>query len=165
MRWAWEKILALIGAAVATVFAAGSAQGPAFVKAYLQRLGGHIDEARRTLDELRDGATGRTVADEGSRERLLEAFGARLSDLEASRAAINDAHLLWRPAAMGLRADLEIAQATIENFTPAMPLDSTSLVYAVAGLALGWAVWELLQWLVKERIRSSRTNKGVRRSF
>ena len=50
MRWAWVKILTLFGAGVAAVFAAGGAQGPAFVQAYLQRLGGHIDEARRTVD-------------------------------------------------------------------------------------------------------------------
>ena len=81
MGWAWAKIVALIGAGVAAVFAAGSAHGPAFVQAYLQRLGGHIDEARRTVGELRDGATARVVPDDGSRERLVEAFGARLSDL------------------------------------------------------------------------------------
>ena len=104
MGWAWAKIVALIGAGVAAVFAAGSAHGPAFVQAYLQRLAGNIDEARRTVGELRDGATARVVADDGSRERLVEAFGARLSDLETSRAAITEAHPLWRPVVTGLQA-------------------------------------------------------------
>jgi len=100
MRWAWAKILTLIGAAIAAVFAAGSAQGPAFVQAYLQRLGGHIDEARRTVEELRNGAVSRSVTDDGSRERLVEAFTARLAELEASRDAILNAHPLWQPLAM-----------------------------------------------------------------
>ena len=156
MGWAWAKTLALFGAGVAAVFAASSAQGPAFVQAYLQRLGGHIDEARRTVSELRDGATGRVVTDERSRERLVEAFGARLSDLEASRAAILDAHPLWRPVVMTMEADPEIAATTMEAFTPTLPLDLNSLVYAAIGLAIGWAVWELLQWPVKRWIRKRR---------
>ena len=164
MGWAWAKIVALIGAGVAAVFAAGSAHGPAFVQAYLQRLAGNIDEARRTVGELRDGATARVVADDGSRERLVEAFGARLSDLETSRAAITEAHPLWRPVVTGLQADQEIAQATLEAFTPAMPLDFASLVYAAIGLALGWAVWELIQWPVKARIRRRRKRR-LRRDF
>ena len=156
MRWAWAKILTLIGAAIAAVFAAGSAQGPAFVQAYLQRLGGHIDEARRTVEELRNGAVSRSVTDDGSRERLVEAFTARLAELEASRDAILNAHPLWQPLAMARQADRDIASATADAFTPAMPLDPNSLIYAVIGLALGLAIWELLQWPVKARVRKRR---------
>jgi len=156
MRWAWAKILTLIGAAIAAVFAAGSVQGPAFVQAYLQRLGGHIDEARRTVEELRNGAVSRSVTDDGSRERLVEAFTARLAELEASRDAILNAHPLWQPLAMARQADRDIASATADAFTPAMPLDPNSLIYAVIGLALGWAIWELLQWPVKARVRKRR---------
>jgi hypothetical protein len=156
MRWAWAKILTLIGAAIAAVFAAGSAQGPAFVQAYLQRLGGHIDEARRTVEELRNGAVSRSVTDDGSRERLVEAFTARLAELEASRDAILNAHPLWQPLAMARQADRDIASATADAFTPAMPLDPNSLIYAVIGLALGWAIRELLQWPVKARVRKRR---------
>ena len=156
MRWAWTKILTLIGAAIAAVFAAGSAQGPAFVQAYLQRLGGHIDEARRTVEELRNGAVSRSVTDDGSRERLVEAFTARLAELEASRDAILNAHPLWQPLAMARQADRDIASATADAFTPAMPLDPNSLIYAVIGLALGWAIRELLQWPVKARVRKRR---------
>ncbi len=156
MRWAWAKILTLIGAAIAAVFAAGSAQGPAFVQAYLQRLGGHIDVARRTVEELRNGAVSRSVTDDGSRERLVEAFTARLAELEASRDAILNAHPLWQPLAMARQADRDIASATADAFTPAMPLDPNSLIYAVIGLALGWAIRELLQWPVKARVRKRR---------
>ena len=156
MRWAWAKILTLIGAAIAAVFAAGSAQGPAFVQAYLQRLGGHIDEARRTVEELRNGAVSRSVTDDGSRERLVEAFTARLAELEASRDAILNAHPLWQPLAMARQADRDIASAMADALTPAMPLDPNSLIYAVIGLALGWAIWELLQWPVKARVRKRR---------
>lgn len=162
MRWAWAKIVAIIGAGVAAVFAAASAQGPAFVQAYLQRLGGHIDEARRTVSEVQNGAAGRTVTDDGSRERLVEVFSARVAELEASRAAIIDAHPLWRPVVMATEADPEIARATADAFTPAMPLDPTSLIYAGVGLVLGWAVWELVQWPVKARLRRQRARRLMR---
>jgi len=45
-----------------------------------------------------------------------------------------------------------------------MPLDFASLVYAAIGLALGWAVWELIQWPVKARIRRRRKRR-LRRDF
>lgn len=159
MRWAWAKFLALIGAGVAAVCAAGTAQGPAFVQAYLQRLGGHIDEARRTVFELREGAMSRAVPDDAARERLLDAFTARLADLEASRDAIVNAHPLLRPIAMAQEADRDIAVATADVFTPAMPLDPNSLIYAAIGLVLGWAIWELVQWPVKARLRRQRQRR------
>ena len=57
---------------------------------------------------------------------------------------------------MARQADRDIASATADAFTPAMPLDPNSLIYAVIGLALGWAIWELLQWPVKARVRKRR---------
>lgn len=162
MRWAWAKILTLAGAAIAASGAALSAQGPAFVQAYLQRLGGHIDEARRTLVELSGGATAQIVADGATRDRLVDAFAERVTELEASRAAIADAHPLWQPVALALRADREIARATADGFTLAMPLDTPSLAYAVAGLAVGWAVWELVQWPCRSWWKRRRKRAGTR---
>lgn len=159
MRWAWAKILTLIGAAIAALGAASAAQGPAFVQAYLQRLGGHIDEARRTLNELSGDSTAQIVGDGQARDRLVGAFAERLDELEASRAAIEGASPLWRPVAMAMHGDRDIASATAEAFTPAMPLDGTSLVYAVAGLLIGWSVWELCQWPVKAKLRARKTRR------
>lgn len=159
MRWAWAKILTLIGAAIAALGAASAAQGPAFVQAYLQRLGGHIDEARRTLNELSGGDAARIVGEGQPRDRLVEAFAGRLSDLEASRTAIETATPLWRPVALALHGDRDIASAAADAFTPAMPLDAASLVYAVAGLLVGLSVWELCQWPVKARLRRRKARK------
>ncbi|MEP4377664.1 MAG: DUF2937 family protein [Alphaproteobacteria bacterium] len=153
MRWAWAKILTLIGAAIATLGAASAAQGPAFVQVYLQRLGGHIDEARRTLGELSDGDAARIVGDGPSHDRLVGAFAERLGDLEASRSLIESASPLWRPVALALHGDRDIASAAAESFTPALPLDVTSLLYAVAGLVVGLLVWEICQWPVKAKLR------------
>lgn len=153
MRWAWAKIVALVGAGLAAVGAASAAQGPAFVQAYLQRLGGHIDEARRTLDELGGGTAARIVGPGETRDRLVDAFAERLADLEAARTAIETASPLWQPVALALRADRDIMAATADGFTPGLPLDAAGLIYALAGLALGWAVWELCQWPVRARLR------------
>jgi hypothetical protein len=161
MRWAWAKFLTLIGAGVAALAAAASAQGPAFVQAYLQRLGGHVDEARRTLSEISGGATARLVEDGASRDRLVGAFAERLSELEGSRHLIEDATPLWRPVALFLHGDREIASATAEAFTPAMPLDPASLAYAGLGLLGGWIVWEFIQWPFKARDRSRRRRRGA----
>ncbi|MBO6784662.1 MAG: DUF2937 family protein [Alphaproteobacteria bacterium] len=160
MGWAWAKLVALVGTGVAAVCAAASAQGPALVQAYLQRLGGHIDEARRTLQGFVDGTTGRLVADEATRQRLIDEFSRRVSELEQARARIVDAHPLLQPVELARNADPDILSATVDAFTPAMPLDTTSLVYAGAGLAIGWAVWEVVQWPLRARARRHRIGGG-----
>lgn len=162
MRWAWAKILTLIGAAIAALGAASAAQGPAFVQAYLQRLGGHIDEARRTLGELSGGSAARIVGDGEARDQLVGAFAERLDELEASRSVIEGAAPLWRPMALALHGDRDIASAAAEAFTPALPLDAASLLYALAGLILGWGVWELCQWPVKAKLRRFKGRRKAR---
>lgn len=159
MRRAWAKILTLIGAGIAALGAASAAQGPAFVQAYLQRLGGHIDEARRTLNEISGGDAARIVGDGQARDQLVDAFATRLSDLEAARNAIESATPLWQPVMLGLHGDRDIASAAAEAFTPAMPFDATSLVYAFVGLLIGWAFWELCQWPVKVKLRRRRARR------
>ena len=149
----------MIGAVIAALGAASAAQGPAFVQAYLQRLGVHIDEARRTLNELSGGDAARIVGDGQAHDRLVDAFAGRLSDLEVSRSAIESATPLWRPVALALHGDREIAGAVAEAFTPAMPLDAASLLYAVAGLVVGLLVWELCQWPVKVKLRRRKARK------
>ena len=159
MRWAWAKILTLIGAAIAALGAASAAQGPAFVQAYLQRLGGHIDEARRTLREISGGDAARIVGDGETRDQLVGAFAERLSNLEASRSAIEGASPLWRPVTLALHGDRDIASAAAEAFTPAMPFDATSLIYAFIGLLIGWSIWELCQWPVKVKLRQRKARR------
>lgn len=159
MRWAWTKIVALLGAGIAAVCAAASAQGPAFVQAYLQRLGGHIDEAGRTLQEFTGGAAGRLVQDAATRESLISEFSQRVNELSQARAAITEAHPLLQPLALAFHADPDILAATSEAFAPAMPLDNASLIYAGAGLAIGWALWEMFQWPFRARVRRRRERR------
>ena len=156
MRRMWTKFLTLIGACIAFLGAATSAQGPAFVQAYLQRLGGHIDEAQRTLSELSGGSTAQLVGDVVARDRLVGAFAGRLAELEASRGAVEKAPALWRPFSLVLNGDREIIVATAGDYTPNMPLDAGSLVYALGGLFFGWAVWALLQWPARASFRHRR---------
>ena len=163
MRWAWAKILTLIGAAIAALGAASATQGPGFVQAYLQRLGGHIDEARRTLGELSGGGAAQIVGDGAARDQLVGAFAERLADLEASRIAIENASPLWRPIALALHGDRDIASAAAEAFTLAVPLDAASLTYAFVGLLIGWSVWELCQWPVKAKLRRLKGRRMARK--
>jgi hypothetical protein len=60
---------------------------------------------------------------------------------------------------MAFDADREIAAATAQAFTPTMPLDATGLIYALAGLALGWGLWELAQWPVRAKLRRRKARR------
>jgi hypothetical protein len=41
--------------------------------------------------------------------------------------------------------DRAIAEATLTNFNPSLPLDSASLVYSLIGIMLGWLIYELIK--------------------
>jgi HAMP domain-containing protein len=154
MSWLLRKIDSLAGTIVAATAGLAASQAQAFSAAYLQRLGGHIDEARLTLQKISAGDYAGTMPAE-TQAALVAAAGRRLDDLVGAYDAIMSADPLWRPLALLRDMDEAIAKAAFANFQPALPLDMASLISALAGMALGWLVYQLvtapLRWLRPRR--------------
>lgn len=138
---------ALFGGAGA--LAAG--QAPAFYAQYLQRLGGRLDQAVAAVERVRADAAGRgetledyialSLSDASTRaqeagQRALEAVQIR-DALREAYAALTVARPLERPVVFVEYLDTGLAQATLNDFAPALPVSLEGLIYAGAGLLIG----------------------------
>jgi hypothetical protein len=74
---------------------------------------------------------------------LAASLGRRVADLASAYDAIASADIFTRPFALLANLDRNIAEATLTGFTPALPLDSASLAYALTGMVLGWLLYDL----------------------
>jgi len=132
-------------------------QIPEFMQQYLQRLGGHLDEARRHLLEFQ-----RTAAQSGlTLDRFISQTSAnadpavarlggvmtetatRVDTLEAAQAAMQDASLWSRPFVFLQHIDLSIARGAWAIFKPAVPTTVEGLIYALAGMLVLLALYHL----------------------
>lgn len=159
-----DRVLCVIGTVLFS-------QMPEFMQQYLQRLGGHLDEARRQLANF-----SRVAAQSGlSLEQLIKQTStnadpavARLSGLmseatnrvetlESAQSAIEHASLWSRPFVFLQHADAQIAQATWDVFKPAVPTTVEGLVYAVIGMLVLLATYHLgVRYPVVRVVRSRR---------
>lgn len=167
----------------ASLGAAASAQFPAFYTQYLQRVSGKLDQARADISTVVESARRRDMSvsdyldvvardgDEFSREWEpgARATYEALQRLEAAYAALSTADVFERPAvfAMYLRADT--AQATLYDFTPALPLSMEGLGYAGAGVLIGIVfAWvserPLVIWRKRRRARITRGQQDQKQS-
>ncbi len=156
MSWLLRKFDSLAGTCVAATAGLAASQAQAFSAAYLQRLGGHIDEARLTLEKIRAGDyAGPLPLD--MQAALVSAAERRVGELSRAYDAIMTADPLWRPLALLRDIDGAIAKAAWVNFQPALPLDTASLISALVGMALGWLVYGIatapLHW-GRRRVRA-----------
>ena len=138
----------LLDRALCVVGAVLFSQVPEFMQQYLQRLGGHLDEARRQLQQFTD-----TAAQSGlTLERFIAQTAAnaepavaklggvmtgtveRVADLAAAQTALQNATIWSRPFVFVARLDLPIARATWGIFKPAVPTTIEGLLYALAGM-------------------------------
>ncbi len=123
-------------------------QIPEFMQQYLQRLGGHLDEARRqlaqfqhvaeqsglTLDRLIAQTSANADPAVAKLSGVMTEAVARVDALQSAQAAIQNASLWERPFVFMRNVDVEIARATANIFKPAVPTTIEGLVYAVAGM-------------------------------
>jgi Protein of unknown function (DUF2937) len=131
---AWLKSLVDgIGAAIGAAFAS---QLPEFVQQYLQRLGGHRDEAFRFVQMLKSQGMEASNA-------VFTMAQTRADMLAQSYDAIAQAGDLGRPAVFLRHVDIDIARAAMDLFHPAVPLTPAGLVYGGVGLILGVAAMNL----------------------
>lgn len=144
MGWLLRKVDMLGGAVIAGGAGAGASQLQAFIVQYLQRLGGHVDEAQRAFDAIGQGERYRQM-DAPTRELIAGDALARVNELRTAHDAISQGDLVSRPFAFVRHLDLDIAGRTWEGFTPALPFDTAGLVYAATGLLLGLIFYELIK--------------------
>jgi hypothetical protein len=136
-----DRALCVIGAVIFS-------QVPEFMQQYLQRLGGHLDEARRQLQQFQQAAaqSGLTLdrligqASANADPAVAKLGGvmtstvARVDALQTAQAAIQHASLWNRPFVFLRYLDPSIAHATWTIFKPAVPTTGEGFVYALAGM-------------------------------
>ncbi|MBI1775517.1 MAG: DUF2937 family protein [Proteobacteria bacterium] len=144
LHWLLRRLDSAAGAVFAALGFVLASQFQEFLQQYLQRLGGHLDEARANYLSLVTGGVARTL-DPALRETVVAGARARVDSLDRALAAIRDAGPVTRPFQLVTHIDLEIARATFAAYQPAVPTDPLSLAYAAAGLILGLVVWELVK--------------------
>lgn len=142
MRWVLNKIDSLVGTIIAAVSGLMASQVIAFINAYLQRLGGHLDEARLGLLDKNVAAA---ISDETLRAQIAAYMQERIDTLEIAQQAIEQAGVFTRPFVFFQHVDQDIALATAQAFHLAVPIEVQSLIFGGAGIVLGWVAWELIK--------------------
>lgn len=145
-----DRILCVVGAGLFS-------QGPEFMQQYLQRLGGHLDEARRQLAVFQKTATqaGLTLDEfilrtAGNADTAVSRLGGVMTDSVNRVASLQTAHdallqsALWeRPFVFFRHLDAAIARATGAVYQPAVPTTVEGLLYALAGLLFFLSLYHL----------------------
>lgn len=148
-------------------------QAPEFMQQYLQRLGGHLDEARRhaaefqrvaaqsglTIEQLMAKTSANADAAVARLGGVMRAAVERADALAGAEAALRDASLWTRPFVFVRHLDTEIARATWTVFRPAVPTTTEGLVYALVGVAVALLLVNLLvvwPWRLWRRARARR---------
>lgn len=158
-----DRLVCVLGAVVC-------AQAPEFFQQYLQRLGGHLDEARLQLAAFERAALaagkpwGQFVADTlGNPDAGLARLGAnmrdtaaRVDELATAQAALLEASAWSRPWAFFTHLDVGIARAATAIFRPAVPATFEGAVYAALGVAVAFGLWHGLVRLPMRRLLSPR---------
>ncbi|HNU91413.1 MAG TPA: DUF2937 family protein [Spirochaetota bacterium] len=143
-----DRICSVLGALIFV-------QVPVFITQYIQRLGGHVDELARVVNQYRASAadTGKTLEEYvrrflSSSEADFVSAGAnmqgnidRLADIELALEQLTNAGPFSKFFYFLKNIDLEITRATIKNYTPGMNISLEGAVYALVGLLVGMLVY------------------------
>ncbi len=165
-----DRLLCVAGAVLCS-------QLPEFIQQYLQRLGGHLDEARRQLGQFQEMAAKSgltfdqlmarsqtssdwTVAGLG---RLMHATVVRVNALSEADAALRGASVLMRPLVFLRHVDLSIARSTWRAFRPAVPTTVEGMLYAAFGMLVIMALYHgAVRYPVRRALRSWRRRRAAR---
>ena len=141
-----------------------------FMQQYTQNLSGRLAEARREVDGiiLRAGQADMPVYaylhEFRSAENpvfqqqgvALRATIDRASGLEEAYRDLTQAGLVTKPFVFLRHADTGIAMTVLEQFKPAIPVDTAGLVYSGLGGVLGLCFYELVKALCRAPFRLRR---------
>ncbi len=168
------RVVRTLGLAFGLLVAALTAQGPEFAQHYAQRLGGALDELRRSIATLDADAQAIGSSREQALERLRQnpdAFAARrgeaaradierLKTLESQKQALDTAQSpLGRLFVIAREPDLGIARAAYRDYRPAVPTTVDGAVAGLLGFFAAWAGWRVTADFGRHIVRRTRRRR------
>jgi len=150
-------LIRAIAFAVGLAVAGGLSQFPEYSQQYTQRLAGAVDALNGVVEafDTDAGKLGMTRAQ--ALEALSESGGlgearaqsmrivfARQDKLSQDLTALNTASPVARAAQAWRMTDAEIARQAWQDFRPAVPLSSQSILLAMVGFLGGWILTGIL---------------------
>lgn len=150
------RLFSVIGAVLFSQF-------PNFVQAYLQRLGGHLDEIKRVIAQYEGAAkeTGKTLKEyinihlnSNSPEivktgQIISDHLSRADHLDKSMSAVANAGPFTKFISFVSNADWTIARETLSNYTPGLSFNLESVMYGLAGIIIGMILYFVIKAPVK----------------
>ena len=150
-----DRLCAVIGAVTLSQF-------PQFFGQYMQRLGGHLDEAKRTFELYENTAADLNLTLEAyiqehldsasnvfvSAGQVIQALVERYRELQMSYMALQDTTIYNRWFVFLREADWAIVANTWHNFVPGVPTTFEGLTYAMVGLLIGWGAFTLFKMII-----------------
>ncbi len=148
MSYFGQKVDSFLAAALIAACGVAGSQGQAFAVQYIQRLGGHLDEAREHLADVQTGLRYRVMGDT-VRGELETAAKDRVAVLDVAYSKAKNANVLTRPIAIIRYGEPSILAGTERDFVPALPASREGIIYTVFGMILGFVFYELLRLPVR----------------
>ncbi len=162
MSWFGRKVDSFLAAGLIAVCGVAGSQGQAFAVQYIQRLGGHLEEARDHLADVRSGLRFRVMGDTVRAELETEAK-ARFAVLDRAYGKAKNANVFTRPIAIIRYGEPTILAVTERDFVPALPASRDGIIYTVFGMLAGFAIYEILRLPVVALLREPRRRKFRKR--
>jgi hypothetical protein len=134
LNWLLDRMLFLIGGLL-------GAQIPGFISHYVQRLGGHLDEASRNVEVLRHSVSPQT----------LEPLNERVAYLQTVLNAISSPNPFSKFYAFIKTLDYDVARNTLANYVPNLPTTLEGVLYALLGALVFSLIYRLLSTAVLPR--------------
>ena len=150
-----DRICAVMGALAC-------AQFPQYVAQYIQRLGGHVDEAARNMEKYQEIAkdVGKSLYQYSqhllnSQDPAVFKTGQKIAaDLErynqlaAALKDLQDAPAYKKFFVFIQHVDFGIARGAWENFTPGLPVTLEGAAYAAVGIVIGMILYFCVRRLI-----------------
>ena len=143
-----DKIDRLMTAVFGTAGGLVLAQFPQFLAQYMQRIGGHIDEAILA-----------------SKKYNLPDLSARVKELQAGFYAITDAAPLLKLPKFIIHSDWSVASETFKNFTPGMTFNEQGLYYLGAGVLIGILIYGAVKFLLNKGFNALFVQKETKSKY
>ena len=144
MDWILRKLDGFFGAVILAAAGIAASQAQVFMVQYVQRLGGHLDEAKSQLSNVQHGLRYQLMS-ETVRKELEADAQARVNELQNAYHAIADAPFFVKPFALMRHADPVMLNGTWHDFVPAIPATADSIAYIIAAMLLAFMVYEVIK--------------------